>query len=471
VILRLGGPADSEQDVSVGRDRLARTMWLPATVLALTSLLACKGSPATQLMVRVVDGTTTGLNIPGDMDGFEIRVASLVETGELVRFRRTYRLAAASGPVDEGSVALPQTLAIVPDNAAGTGTVDVTVFGLRAGRTVQEIRRVASFGVGLVELPPFALSPLCFGVMCPLGETCEADGVCRPVATCTIDCDGGVVAGDAGPCGAGRVACGDSCIPEDDLNCGACGMACPAGERCISGVCACGVGLARCGGACIDTSADDANCGTCGTSCGGAETCSGGMCVCAGGLSRCSGSCVDTRTDASHCGGCGASCDPAHATGSCAASSCRVASCDGGWGNCNASAADGCETRLDSDANCGDCGNRCGGGETCSGDRCECVPDCGGLECGDDGCGGSCGNCTGMNEVCDSTGVCRCRGGYSDEGAGCQPSCGTYLGERGYNNVGGGCCGTPCVGRGSGFGVTFDCDYCCESFTGTPACS
>ena len=34
-----------------------------------------------------------------------------------------------------------------------------------------------------------------------------------------------------------------------------------------------------------------------------------------------------------------------------------------------------------------------------------CTPDCAGRECGDDGCGGSCGSCTG-NEVCNASGQC-----------------------------------------------------------------
>ncbi|HIA01631.1 MAG TPA: hypothetical protein EYN06_06015 [Myxococcales bacterium] len=61
---------------------------------------------------------------------------------------------------------------------------------------------------------------------------------------------------------------------------------------------------------------------------------------------------------------------------------------------------------------CGDdgCGNSCGeclgNGSVCTNGQCvvECVPDCGAKDCGDDGCSGSCGNCaTGDN--CNA-GVC-----------------------------------------------------------------
>ena len=50
------------------------------------------------------------------------------------------------------------------------------------------------------------------------------------------------------------------------------------------------------------------------------------------------------------------------------------------------------------------CGGNSGRGPNCQ-EGCACVPDCGGKECGDDRCGGSCGQC-GPNEVCTPDGVC-----------------------------------------------------------------
>ncbi|MBT4277832.1 alpha/beta hydrolase fold domain-containing protein, partial [Candidatus Falkowbacteria bacterium] len=59
---------------------------------------------------------------------------------------------------------------------------------------------------------------------------------------------------------------------------------------------------------------------------------------------------------------------------------------------------------------CGDdgCGGVCGictGGTTCVNGFCEfaCVPDCNGAECGDDGCGGSCGTCSGSENCCSGS--------------------------------------------------------------------
>ena len=50
----------------------------------------------------------------------------------------------------------------------------------------------------------------------------------------------------------------------------------------------------------------------------------------------------------------------------------------------------------------GSCGS-CGSGEHCNDGACEqaCTPSCGGQECGDDGCGGSCGNCGGGDTCYD----------------------------------------------------------------------
>jgi hypothetical protein len=49
----------------------------------------------------------------------------------------------------------------------------------------------------------------------------------------------------------------------------------------------------------------------------------------------------------------------------------------------------------------------CGTGETCdaAGQCVSCTPDCTGLECGDDGCGGSCGDCQ-PDETCSAAGIC-----------------------------------------------------------------
>jgi len=76
-----------------------------------------------------------------------------------------------------------------------------------------------------------------------------------------------------------------------------------------------------------------------------------------------------------------------------------------------------CGERQCGDNGCGGSCGSCGLGEVCSDGRCEagCVPSCDGLACGDDGCGGSCGSC-GPGETCDD-GAC---GGTSSAQCACE---------------------------------------------------
>ena len=90
--------------------------------------------------------------------------------------------------------------------------------------------------------------------------------------------------------------------------------------------------------------------------------------------------------------------------------------------------ADGCGGSLD-------CGYCLYGSDRCDDNRCVCQPSCAGTNCGDDGCGGSCGTC-GANETCEYYG-CVWQGAGStppaawvcsdalwDAGNGCDCNCG-----------------------------------------------
>ncbi len=82
-----------------------------------------------------------------------------------------------------------------------------------------------------------------------------------------------------------------------------------------------------------------------------------------------------------------------------------------------------------------------------------CVPACEERECGDDDCGGSCGDCT-ENNVCLNNGTCLCLPQCADKdcgGDGCGGSCGTCI--PGWE------CGE------SGL-----CDACAEGYVGYPSC-
>jgi len=178
---------------------------------------------------------------------------------------------------------------------------------------------------------------------------------------------------------------------ETDLSspssCGVCGATCSAPTpNCVPGssgfACSssCG-GLTDCGGTCADVTVDPGHCGTCATICPdpahASPTCAASACefVCDPGFADCnttgSDGCEVDLSTLSDCGGCGDVCAPTHAIPSCSAGSCAVAACDAGFGDCNGSVSDGCETDLTTAAACGVCGRACTGA----------TPDCVGGSC------------------------------------------------------------------------------------------
>ncbi len=125
-------------------------------------------------------------------------------------------------------------------------------------------------------------------------------------------------------CSGGLQMCGASCVDflSDNLNCGACGMACPATDSCVAGVCrrlgmvdgGCNPPSLQCGPVCTNIQSDNNNCGRCGAACAGDRLCLNGACVapCVVGQLRCGamGACVDTLRDNNNCGACGNVCAP-----------------------------------------------------------------------------------------------------------------------------------------------------------------
>ena len=97
-----------------------------------------------------------------------------------------------------------------------------------------------------------------------------------------------------------------------------------------------------------------------------------------------------------------------------------------------------CEGLLCGDDGCGGSCGECAENENCLDGLCQCTPSCEGIQCGDDGCGGSCGECAYWKEACLS-GACVC-----------QPCC--DLKECGPDGCGGSCgdChdGTACNSYG-----------------------
>ena len=147
------------------------------------------------------------------------------------------------------------------------------------------------------------------------------------------------------------------------------GWACPSGDTSVSGL-ACGSSAA-----CISKCASASACNGAHESAHGCGT-STGLCTatCAAGYADCDqnlntdGCETHTASDTDNCGGCGTTCSTNHITPTCTSSACG-GTCDVGYANCNANAADGCETATTCSAK-GCCGATCSSGQACVNGTC-----------------------------------------------------------------------------------------------------
>jgi hypothetical protein len=81
---------------------------------------------------------------------------------------------------------------------------------------------------------------------------------------------------------------------------------------------------------------------------------------CTTGSTACDGGCTDITQDVNNCGACGVVCTTSNGTPNCVDSVCAIAACNTGYGDCDDSAVDGCETDLLTDPmNCGTCTMTC----------------------------------------------------------------------------------------------------------------
>jgi hypothetical protein len=356
------------------------------------------------------------------------------------------------------------------------------------------------------------------GMQCPSAP--NASPTCA-MGRCGIVCDMGFADCDGNPSNGCEVD-----TRSNAAHCGACGTTCPSAPNalptCAMGTCrlACLPGFADCDGVatngCEAALSGTTHCGACSNACSGATplcvegmrgtyACSSG---CAMGQSRCGASCVDTANAPDHCGACGNVCARRpNARPTCAMGTCGIA-CEADFGDCDGSAANGCEVVTSSDVrHCGRCGNACPSGPrataTCEGGRCgiRCEPgfaDCDGnpangcevdlttatAHCGR--CGNACPAGPGATAVC-SAGRCaiRCESGRGDcdgnPANGCEVDlttatthcgrCGNICtaGANALPTCSAGVCGTSCV---PGFA---DCDGltatgCEASLSGTSNC-
>ena len=217
----------------------------------------------------------------------------------------------------------------------------------------------------------------------------------------------------AGVCNAGFADCDGNAANGCEVNlatsmqhCGRCGSACAAGQTCSAGVCGvgCAAGLVACGSLCVDLQTNRSHCGRCGNACptgaNASAACVDGACAltCNANWGNCDGDArngceTDLRTSLRNCGACGMQCaTPANATSLCAASTCG-STCNASYGNCDGTAANGCESHLTEDVNnCGRCGNVCSFSNAVS----QCVTSGGTTRCEIDRCQPRFANCDGL---------------------------------------------------------------------------
>lgn len=185
------------------------------------------------------------------------------------------------------------------------------------------------------------------GVACAAGQICQA-GAC-------ID-----------PCAPGLGWCAGQCVSllDDAGNCGACGNACAPGQACVNG--ACGiceqtVCMGPTGPQCVSLADSLSHCGACNNACPVGDICAGGACVLdCGTLTACDRTCVDLQSDDANCGGCGTACAAGQVC------SAGVCACADELTLCG----DGCiDTSMDAN-NCGACGHVCGDGYLCEAGSC-----------------------------------------------------------------------------------------------------
>ncbi len=236
-------------------------------------------------------------------------------------------------------VVIDQPLPPSDRGALDAGAFDVPAIGLDANPPCRQSSDCVGHAQGALCHVPSGRCVACLAAAdsCPLAEHCD-DAVHVCVAGCRSDegCfagDGGLA--DATDGGVGPLHC--------DLSAHACvacleTLHCPSGTVCV-------------GHACVPGCSDALICTT------------GRMC--------CAGGCVDESADPLNCGACDRACAFANAAPNCVAGSCAMGACNAGFGDCDGSAANGCETSVyGNQDHCGACGRACLGGTLCGYDSC-----------------------------------------------------------------------------------------------------
>jgi len=282
-------------------------------------------------------------------------------------------------------------------------------------------------------------------------------------------------------CAAGLAPCDGGCVSLSSVDsCGGCGMACPSptsngAATCTNGTCgvACDPGYSLCDGTCVQYSTPT-NCGSCGNVCdfdAGTPLCAAtadGVYSCvpacpAATPTRCGETCVDTTSDPNNCAECGNPCTSGvtHSQPVCVHGACTYA-CDSAYEACN-----GACVQYTTAANCGRCGNTCGGdagSAVCAGTGgwYACVSGC--PSAAATLCTGSCVDIASDPDNCNGCGLA-CETSVANSVPACQAGACTFTCAAGT-----GLCNGACIQ----YTTSANCGSCgaaCASDGGTPVCA
>ncbi len=184
---------------------------------------------------------------------------------------------------------------------------------------------------------------------------------------------------------------------------------------------------------------------------------------CPSGTLRCQGRCLDVSSDILNCGECVRVCAVPRATARCTVGACAIATCEPGFGDCNARAEDGCESNLASSANCGRCGITCDSTRPfCDESTLRCSANCPAAQVR---CGARCAELTSDVEHC---GACGTRCSFANAVALCVAGrCQRGACAAGYGD----CDGDPSNGCEASLASAAHCGGCGAACAGaTPVC-
>ena len=168
-------------------------------------------------------------------------------------------------------------------------------------------------------------------------------------------------------------SCGDDCTEQFVNAHGTC-----SDNTCLQGGCLAGFDDcdSQAANGCETTLGSDNNCASCGDDCSQSFPNAGGSCVqgncqmgaCEAGYADCDAGvpgCESNLGTEANCQACGDVCQFANGIAECQVSGCALIGCNVDHDNCDGQDANGCETSLTADTNCGKCGTTCSQDQTC----------------------------------------------------------------------------------------------------------